>query len=518
MQPERPLARSQEPVGREQPKVGVHPSVDDEAPALAPVPPPIAVAAAEVALADSHTPEVMEVLNDFEDLEAALKPAEEHSSRTTSLWHKVGPGLVTGAADNYPSGIGTYSLAGAAYGTVMLWLIPVALPLMIAVQEMCGRLASVTGKGLAAIIKEHYSRWLLYGVVLLLALANGSNIWADLNVMAASAQMLWGWSLNVWLVGATVLCLVLQIFVPYRKYVGYLKWLSVALFAYVVVVFLPGIHVHWAQVGHDLIHPRWVPTRDFTMVVVGFLGTTISPYLFFWQAGETVEERVAEGKAIAPGKQIHRATDNDIRRMRSDTAVGMVFSQGITFFIVVCGAAVLYAHGIHNPQSAQDAAKALMPLGPAAGYLFTVAIVGAGLLAIPTLAGSVAYALAETLGWRYGLYRPFHRARGFYGIIALITVIGFVLNYVSPVSAVQGLLYAAIVNGLVAPPLIVLLLFLCNNPRIIRRRRNGWASNLLGGAAALVMTLAGVVMLKDLFAGSGGTPTALQGLFAFLPH
>lgn len=402
-------------------------------------------------------------------------------------WKCVGPGLITGAADDDPSGIGTYSVTGAQFGYTLLWLIPVCIPLMIAVQEMCGRVGVVTGKGLAAVIKEHYPKWLLYGSVFLLIGANVINIYADLNVMAASAKMLFHGPFVLWLTLLTGVSIALQILVPYRVYVRLLKWLCLSLLSYVIVALIPSVHNNWGQIARHFVVPSWSWKPDFILTVVGFLGTTISPYLFFWQAGEEVEDEIVEGKADAPGHRLVRASDEDIRALRNDTIIGMVASQTVTFFIVICAAATLNAKGITDINTAQEAAEALKPLGASAYWLFTLGILGTGMLAIPTLAGSAAYAVSETFGWRYGLYRRFARARGFYMTIAAAVLIGYALNFVHSISPVKGLLYSAALNGIVAPPLIVVLLFLCNNRKVVGDRVNGKASNMLGWLTVLLM-------------------------------
>ncbi|HEY4002254.1 MAG TPA: divalent metal cation transporter [Candidatus Xenobia bacterium] len=411
-------------------------------------------------------------------------------------WKKIGPGVVTGAADDDPSGIGTYSIVGAQYGYLLLWLVPFCIPLMIAVQEMCGRVGSVSRQGLAGVMRRHYSGWLLWPVVVLLSLANVINIWADFNIMAASLQMLVGGSVTLWLTVVCAATIALQILVPYRYYVRFLKWLCLALLTYVVTALLPSVHTDWPQVLAHLFRPGWAPTTDCMMIVVGFLGTTISPYLFFWQTSQTVEEKVEAGTA-GPGARRGNVA-NEIRTMRNDTVVGMFASQAVAFFIVICAAATM--RGTHI-ESAQQAAQVLQPIGKIAYWLFTTGILGSGLLAIPTLAGSVAYALAEAAGWREGLYRRFGRARQFYLALAFATIIGYLLNFVGHVKAVDALLYSAVLNGIAAPPLIVTLLLICNNKAIMGQRTNGWVSNLVGGLAAILMAVGAAVYLWGSLAG-----------------
>lgn len=441
--------------------------------------------------------EARHLAEDLEDLGRNLRSPRELEPDRGALG-RLGPGLVTGAADDDPSGIGTYSLAGAQFGYGLMWLVLFATPLMIAVQEMCGRLGRVTGRGLAAVLAQHYPRPVVWSAVGLLTVANVINIWADLNVMAASAKMLMGGRFGVWLAAIVIATVLLEVFVPYRYYVRFLKWLCLSLLAYVVAALLPWVEKDWAHVAWSLLVPQVSADPRYLMTVVGFLGTTISPYLFFWQAGETVEETIARGAAAAPSCVIADATDADLRLMRADTVAGMLVSQIVAFFIVLCTASTLRGQSL---ETAYDAARGLLPLGTAAYTLFTIGIIATGLLAIPTMAGSVAYAVSETLGWRYGLYRRLWRARAFYAVIAVTTAAGYVLNYVHAFSAVTGLLYAAVINGLIAPPLIVLLLVACNDSRVVGRHRNGWVSNLFGALAALVMATAAAALIYDLAQG-----------------
>ena len=439
-------------------------------------------------------------VKDHVDVKNAQAGSRHRSHRSNSLL-RIGPGLVTGAADDDPSGIGTYSVAGAQFGYQLLWLAPVCVPLMIAVQEMCGRIALVTNKGLSAIIKEHYPKWLLYGVLVLLVGANTINVYADINIMPASMNMLFGLPIVLWATALTIGMVAAQIAIPYRFYVKFLKYACLSLFAYVVIAVLPRVHVNWSLVLHHMAVPYWSSKPEYVLTVVGFLGTTISPYLFFWQAGEQVEDDIAEGLTDDAGRRESRVKNSEIRAVRSDTAVGMIYSQIITVFIIVSTAATLHASGKTDINTAEDAARALLPLGASAYWLFTLGIMGVGLLAVPTLAGSAAYAVAETVGWRHGLYRRFSRARGFYGTIAVVIVAGYLLNFVRVISPVKALLYSAVLNGLVAPPLIVVLLLICNNRKIVGKRGNGWVSNTLGGLAVVLMSLAGGLLIWLLCTG-----------------
>jgi Mn2+/Fe2+ NRAMP family transporter len=372
---------------------------------------------------------------------------------------------------------------------------------MIAVQEMCGRVALVTSKGPSEIIKEHYPRWLLYGVLVLLVGANTINVYADINIMAASMQMLFGLPFTLWATVLTVGMVVAQITIPYKHYVKFLKYACLSLLAYVVIAVLPKVHVEWSSVVYHIVRPHFSSDPGYVLTVVGFLGTTISPYLFFWQAGEQIEDDIADGLTDDDGCRARRIRRSEIRAVRSDTATGMIFSQIITVFIIVTTAATLHASGNTDINTAQDAARALLPLGASAYWLFTLGILGVGLLAVPILAGSAAYAVAETAGWRNGLYRRFSRAKGFYATIALVIVGGYLLNFVHSISPVKALLYSAVLNGLVAPPLIVVLLFICNNRKIVGKNVNGWLSNTLGWIAVGLMSLAGGLLLWLLFTG-----------------
>lgn len=435
------------------------------------------------------------VAEDHTDIQQAQTDKQENKTGQRKSIFRIGPGLVTGAADDDPSGIGTYSVAGAQFGYQLLWLSPLCLPLMTAVQEMCGRVALVTSKGLSAIIKEHYSKYLLYSVLVLLVGANTINIYADINVMAASMKMLFGLPFAFWATVLTIGMVVAQIIIPYKHYVKFLKYACLALLSYMVIALLPQVHVNWISVLHHMVIPHWSMKPEYILTVVGFLGTTISPYCFFWQAGEQVEDNIADGLTDDAGYRASRVTRSEIRSVRADTAFGMIFSQIITVFIIVSSAATLHASGKTDINTAQDAARALLPLGASAYWLFTLGIMGVGLLAVPTLAGSAAYAVAETKGWRFGLYRRFGRAKGFYITIALVIIVGYLLNFVHAISPIKALLYSAVLNGLVAPPLIVVLLLICNNRKIVGKNVNGWLSNALGWLTVVIMSVAGVLLI-----------------------
>jgi NRAMP (natural resistance-associated macrophage protein)-like metal ion transporter len=437
---------------------------------------------------------------DSADLKGAREGAPDNEDGVP--WYKaIGPGLVTGAADDDPSGIGTYSANGAQFGYGLLWLVPLSIPLMITVQEMCGRLTTVTGSGLAAVIKANYSRKLLFACVGMLVIANVFNVFADLNVMAATIKMLFG--LPTW-AGLTLLTLLLvssQILVPYRLYVKILKWLCLALAGYTVVAMMPGVHLNWGAIAHGLVTPRLDVGAGAMMAIVAFLGTTISPYCFFWQSGETLEDEVASSTADGLGNRISPPSRQEFKNVRNDTITGMVASQVVAFSIVIAAAGTLHASGKVDIETAQDAAKALLPLGASAYWIFALCMLGTGLLAIPTLAGSAAYAVAETFGWREGLFRRFTRAKRFYLIVVIVIALGCLLNFLSVISPIKALVYSAVLNGVIAPPLIVVLLFICNNKAIVGKNTNGWLSNTLGWLCVAIMGPAAVYMIYAMVTG-----------------
>jgi len=386
-------------------------------------------------------------------------------SRIRGFLKKVGPGFVTGVADDDPSGVGTYSIAGAQFGYRMSWMSVFLVPSMIAVQEMCGRLGLVTGEGLAAVIKRHYSRRLMWSAVGLLVVANTINIGADLGIMAASLRMLFGLPYRLWLFAVAAAVILLEVLVPYRKYVRILKWLGLSLLAYVATALLAG--QDWGAVARATLVPHIDLDAAFVMTMVGFIGTTISPYLFFWQASEEVEEEIADGK-IGDFDDEPAVTGPEIRRLAADTRIGMVFSNVMTFFILITTAATLHRSGILAIDTPQQAASALRPLaGDLAFLLFSAGIIGIGLQSVPVLAGSVGYAVADALGIKEGLAKRFTQARGFYVAVGLATGVGLLLDLVG-VNTVRALLLAAIVNGVAAVPLIFIIVRMARDPRIVR--------------------------------------------------
>jgi NRAMP (natural resistance-associated macrophage protein)-like metal ion transporter len=335
----------------------------------------------------------------------------------------LGPGFIAGAADDDPSGIGTYSQAGALFGYKQLWLTPFSFPFMACLQEMCGRIGLVTGRGLASVIKKHYNKTLLYSAVCMLVIANTINIGADLSAMAAATALLVPIPFYVLLIGMTALTIVLEIFISYHEYAKYLKYLAFSLFAYVIVVFM--VEQDWRVIFWSTIIPHIAFTRDYIMNIVAVMGTTISPYLFFWQASQEVEEEVVLERIHTMGRGKPTIDGDDMHAMQGDTLLGMFFSNLIMFFIILTVASTLHAHGVTSIESAAQAAQALEPLaGPWAAHLFALGIVGTGLLAVPIFAGGVAYAVAEIFGWREVLYLTLRQAPGFYGVIAVVTLGG----------------------------------------------------------------------------------------------
>jgi NRAMP (natural resistance-associated macrophage protein)-like metal ion transporter len=421
---------------------------------------------------------------------------------SVAKWLKVlGPGFITGAADDDPSGIGTYSQTGAQFGYGQLWTMLFVLPFMIAIQEMCGRIGIVTGQGLAGVIKQNYSRKILYACVGLLLVANAINIGADLGAMAASAGMLLGGPFAAWVIGMTFFTLVLEIFVSYHVYARYLKYLTLSLFAYVLTLFV--VKQPWGEILYSTVVPQVSVSRDYLLNIVAIIGTTISPYLFFWQADQEVEEaidkhrpRATDSKHVDTAKT--RAAEQRMTRLRQDTATGMCFSNLVAFFIIATTASTLGAHGIRNIETAEQAAEALRPLaGNFAFVLFALGIVGTGLLAVPVLAGSASYAIAEAAGWKAGLYKKLDQAHGFYGVITLATLLGLLVNF-TPIQPFKMLYYTAVLNGVAAPPLMVLILLIGNNKRIMGRHRNGRRGNILGWVITLAMGVAAIGLVVSL--------------------
>ncbi len=414
--------------------------------------------------------------------------------KARAYWKMLGPGLTTGAADDDPSGITTYSQTGAQYGFQLLWLAVFTFPLMSIVQEMCARIGIVTGRGLAANIRAHYPRWVLYLCTFLLFTANSLNIGADLGAMAKGIQLI-APNLNFGLLVLTfaVLSLVLQIFTTYEKYARYLKYLALILLAYIVTTFMIP-NLDWQLILSRTVTPSFHFDREQVLLICAILGTTISPYLFFWQTSQEVEEEILEGKTTIAMRQAE-TTDQEIKNMRVDVWSGMFLSNVVMFFIIVTCAATLFANNITDIQTAADAAAALKPLaGDFAYYLFAAGIIGTGLLAIPILAGSVSYALSESLGWRYGLYRNLKEAYAFYGIIIISMIVGLALNFIG-LDPIKALIYSAIANGLVAPVVLILIVGLSSSKKVMGERANRPLTTSLGWIITGLMILVGVASI-----------------------
>lgn len=408
----------------------------------------------------------------------------------------VGPGFITGASDDDPSGIVTYSQTGAMFGFAQSWTALFSFPLMTAAQEMCGRIGVITGKGLSGVIRKYYSKQVLYAIVSLLFIANVINIGADLGAMAASAQLVFNLPFIFWLVFFLLLTISLEIFVPYKTYSKYLKYLAFTLLAYVLTAFI--VHINWAEVFLSLLIPHIEFSKAYLLNIVAIFGTTISPYLFFWQASEEVEEEVAHHKLRNMGAGLPKITPKDISRLRLDTTVGMFFSNFIMFFIIITTGATLFPAGINNIQSASEAALAIRPLaGDFAFLLFALGIIGTGLLAVPILAGSASYAVSEAFDWKEGLYRRFKQAPQFYILIIVATLVGLVINFLG-INPIHALYYSAVINGVIAPPLLIMIVIIANNKTIMRGRVNGKLLNTLGIFTIILMGVSAIAMITSL--------------------
>jgi NRAMP (natural resistance-associated macrophage protein)-like metal ion transporter len=410
---------------------------------------------------------------------------------------QLGPGLITGAADDDPSGIATYSQAGAQFGFAVLWTVVFTLPLMAAIQIVSARIGYVTRKGLAANIKAAYPRWVALSVVALLVAANTLNIAADLAAMAEALRLLVGGSPHVYAVTFGLFCLVLQVFLPYQRYVRWLKWLTLALLAYVAVVFT--LKLDWWQVLRGIVAPtlpKEAGLHEFVLLVVAVFGTTISPYLFFWQAAQEMED--ASDGGPRSGAEVRR----HLRRIKFDTITGMTFSNLIAFCIILATGATLHAAGITAIQTSAQAAEALRPIaGDFAFLLFGLGIIGTGLLAVPVLAGSAAYAVAEVFGWPGSLSLVLsHKdaeGRGFYGVIAAATIGGVALCF-TPMDPVKELFWSAVLNGIIAVPIMVVMMLLATNARVMAGHAIGRRLRRLGWAATGVMALTVLLLFATL--------------------
>jgi NRAMP (natural resistance-associated macrophage protein)-like metal ion transporter len=414
----------------------------------------------------------------------------------------LGPGLVTGAADDDPSGIATYSQAGASFGYGLLWAFPLMYPLLLGVQESCARIGAITGKGLAAVLKEHYSKRVLYMSVVLVVVANTINIGADLGAMAATTRLFIDTSFAGLAIFYAVIIMLLVVFMEYKTYAKILKWLAIALFAYPVTAFLVG--QNWPEVFRNTftLHPEM--TFATMYIFVGMLGTTISPYLFFWDTSEVVEEEIAK-RNIAKIGVVPISTKHFLHSVRIDNFVGMTLASVTAWFIVIACASTLYKSGITEINTAADAARALEPLvhgfpnsGLVAKLIFSIGIIGLGLLAVPVLAGSSSYAITEALGWKEGLHRKYRRAAGFYGIILLATLVGLCINFLG-VDPIKALVFTAVFNAIAAVPLLFMIAKVGNNEAIMGQYKNGIISNTIVRLTFVVMAASVLLLIGSYF-------------------
>lgn len=405
----------------------------------------------------------------------------------------LGPGLVTGAADDDPSGVATYSQVGAQFGYALSWTLFFAYPLLASIQGICSRIGATTGKGIAQNLRQHYPAWLLRFVVVLLLVANVINLGADLGAMGAVLALVIPGPVLLYTAGFALLSVLLEVFVSYAQYARILKWATLSLFAYVGVLFV--VDVPWGEALRGVLIPSFEFDSSHAMALVAIFGTTISPYLFFWQAGQEVEEQ--HRRHVKPLYISHRRAGIELKRIRTDTLVGMGFSQLVALFIVVATAATLHANGVRDIQSAAQAAEALRPIaGDFAFALFAIGIIGTGLLAVPVLAGSAAYAVSEAFGWVEGLDRKPREAKAFYGAIMAAVLGGLALNFAA-IDPMKALYWAAVVNGLLAPPLMVVTMLIARNRKVMGKYRISGRLEIGGWISTLVMWIvAGVFLLS----------------------
>lgn len=438
-----------------------------------------------------QTPEIL-----IEKEKSYLQEGGELFGKGEEYIKKLGPGLITGAADDDPAGIATYSQAGAQFGTGLLWLSVWTLPFMITIQEMCARIALVTGNGLASNIKHSYKKQVIQVITILLLVANTFNIGANLGMMAKAIQLIapnLPFTFLVIFIG--LICLTLPVIVPYKKYARYLKWLVITLFSYIITGFI--INMDWSALLYSSIIPNIDFSKEQILLITAILGTTISPYLFFWQTSQEIEEGIAEGKMTVHSR---RGTNPvEISSMKKDIWTGMVLSNIVMFFIIAVSANTLHINGITNIDSASDAALALLPLaGSLATMLFAIGIIGTGLLSVPVLAGSTSYAISESFGWKEGLYRKFKKARAFYTIIIFSILIGILTNFIG-LHPIKALIYSAIVNGIIAPVIIISIVHISSSHKIMGHYKNSKIQNIIGWVAVVLMSITAVAAIYSLF-------------------
>lgn len=423
-------------------------------------------------------------------------PRSKSVKKTRQYWNILGPGLTTGASDDDPSGIATYSQTGAQYGFQLLWLSVFTFPLMSVVQEMCARIGLVTGRGLASNIRTHFSKRVLYVCTAMLFAANAFNIGADLGAMAKGVQLLArGVNYSLLVIGFSALMLLLQIFMPYAKYAHYLKWLAMVLLAYIASALLANLN--WGDVLQKAVTPNVNFNKEQLLLITAILGTTISPYLFFWQTSQEVEAQILEGKTSVASRL--GSSKKEIHGMRIDVWSGMLLSNLVMFFIIAAAGAILFPAGITQIKTASDAAEALRPFAGNLTYgLFAIGIIGTGLLAIPVLAGSSSYALSEAFKWKEGLYRNLKQAHSFYGTIMISMFVGLALNFVG-LDPIKALIYSAVFNGIVAPVVLILIVLISSDKKIMGEWVNRRSTTMLGWVITGLMTAAGIGAIYSMF-------------------
>jgi len=421
-----------------------------------------------------------------------LEAAIENEPNPVKRFMKIlGPGLVTGASDDDPSGIGTYVSAGASLGFTTLWMAVFIFPFMAAVQYICAKIGMVSGKGVAGVIRENYSRKLLFPVIFFLVVANVVNAGVDIGAIAAAINLIVPLPITLLIIPITLAILALQIWGSYKLIANTFKWLTLALFAYIGAAFFA--KPDWSEVLHNTLIPTIRFDNAFLATFVAILGTSISPYLFFWQASQEVEEEVSMGR-----KQLWQrkgASDNELKYAFWDVNIGMLLSNLVMYFIILTTAATLFKSGKTDVQSATDAAQALRPLaGDAAKFLLAIGLIGAGVLAVPVLTGSAAYAVSEAFGWKYGLDEKPYRAKQFYAVIVAATLVGMLINFLG-INPITALFWTAVLNGFLAPPLLIVIMLIANNSKVMGKRVNGRTTNILGWLTAVIMTIAAVALV-----------------------
>lgn len=432
-------------------------------------------------------------IKDSKSASKAIFSKQPLMKKAGKYWHSLGPGLTTGASDDDPAGIATYSQAGAQYGFQFTWLALFTFPLMSIVQEMCARIGMATGRGLARNIRHEYSTTVLYVLTALLFFANSFNLGADLGAMSKAAQLIVpGIPFFAAIIGFTIISLGLQVFISYSRYARYLKYLSLVLLLYVATAFvIPGLD--WNSILHQTVFPNLHFSRESLFLICAILGTTISPYLFFWQTSQEVEDRrlAVDAHGVSHVRLRHLdLTKGEVKKMRTDVWLGMLLSNAVMFFIIVTCAATLFPAGI-EVNTAEDAAAALRPIaGQQAYVLFALGIIGTGMLAVPVLAGSAAYAIAEAFNWKSGLYRKLSRAYGFYGIIIIAMILGLLMNFTG-INPIKALIYSAVLNGLIAPVILFFVVRISSDKKLMGKWSNNWFTTVIGWIVIALMTVSG---------------------------